>query len=409
MGIHALASGLAVAIGFLAPVESQAHEPHLVQEFDPMEPEIGQHDLEKGSKHGSPVEEGNLPSHIELLDIDLGEGRTAQRVDWSPDGKRLIFLDAPVGHVWEYTPHSKRPRDLTSRLVPNFGVLRAHHLSNGDVVLCGVENRSAEDPEGDRFRGQLWVLRHPLGRSAPVPLGEGCWEGVAVSKQAGSTRIAWNRSTIDFTKVPEVFVEAAIGQSQIMTGRIVYAADGTPQLVDKHLVLDANDVGLEATVEAQDFRMLDDGDADVDDELLFSAYAHHGGQVMGVNLETGRITDYSRSPWYEEPEGIDPAGNYILVERDLAIVVFPGNLDIWRLTLDGSGDFERLTFFNHYDGYGATNPVVSPDGTLFAFQLEKQGTQHGEGHGLLLFDVVAWDQQPNREVGPDPFLLPQRP
>ena len=101
-------------------------------------------------------------------------------------------------------------------------------------------------------------------------------------------------------------------------------------------------------------------------------------------------------------------GDDALVERDLAIVVFPGELDIWRLTLDGSGAFERLTFFNHHDGYGATNPVVSPDGAWFAFQLEKQGTEHGEGHGLLLFDIRAWDAMPNRTIAPDPFLLPQR-
>jgi hypothetical protein len=394
-------------VSLAVPAATGAHDPH-IRSFDPTKPEIGQHDLKKGSKHGSPLDD--LPAHIELLDIDLPGDGTPMRADWSPDGHRLVFLDAPIGNVWEYELATRAARKLTgeSGFLPG-GVLRAHHLSNGDLLLCAPVVRSIEDPEGDRFKGELWVMTNPLGEKPPVRLGESCWEGVAVSKQPGTTRIAWNRSVIDFTKVPDVFVEAATGQSQILSGRIAYDVNGAPSLVDKMIAVDRSDVGPDAIVEAQDFRAVDDGDADVDDELVFSAYFHRGGEVMGVDLETRKILDYSRSPWYEEPEGIDPDGGYALVERDLAIVAFPGELDIWRLTLDGSGAFERLTFFNHHDGYGATNPVVSPDGTRFAFQLEKEGSEHGEGHGLLLFDIVAWDAMPNRTVAPDPFLLPQRP
>jgi hypothetical protein len=391
------------AMSVLAPVAAQAHD--LDPSFDPTEPEIGQHDFEKGSKQGSPLDA--LPEHITLLDIDLPGDRAPMRADWSPDGKRLIFLDDPIGNVWEYDLASGRARNLTGPHLPG-GVLRAHHLSNGDLVLCAPVARDQANPEGDRFKGTLWVMTRPLGRRPPVQLGEPCWEGIAVSKQPGSTRIAWNRSTIDFTQ-PDVFVQAAVGESQVLTGRIVYDRGGTPSLVDKIIAVDRHDVGPDAIVEAQDFRALGDGDADVDDELIFTAYFHRGGEVMGVDLASRRILDYSRSPWYEEAEGIDPGGRYVLVERDLAIVIFPGELDIWRLTLDGSGAFERLTFFNHYAGYGATNPVVSPDGTTIAFQLEKEGSEHGEGHALLLFDLVMWDAMPDRQVAPDPFLLPQRP
>ncbi|MEX2459184.1 MAG: hypothetical protein WD770_09375 [Actinomycetota bacterium] len=401
---------LAVALWVLAPGVALAHDPHILPEPDPAEPEIARHDLQKGSLHGSPLDD--LPAHIRVLPIRLPNDAAPMRADWSPDGRRLVFLDAPIGNVWQHDLATRRARRLTGArgFLPG-GVLRAQHLSNGDLVLCAPRRRSADDPEGDRFRGELWVL--PLrgkGRAIrpPVRLREPCWEGIAVSKQRGSTRIAWNRSVIDFTDVPGVFVQALNGQSQILTGRIAYGKSGKPSLVDKMLVVDRYDVGPDAIVEAQDFRALDDGDADVDDELIFSAYFHRGGQVMGVDLETGRIADYSRSPWYEEPEGIDPAGRYLLVERDLAIVAFPGELDIWRLTLDCSGDLERLTTFNHHDNYGATNPVVAPDGRRFAFQLEQDGSEHGQGHALLLFDIVKWDAQSDRTVEPDRFLLPPR-
>jgi hypothetical protein len=94
------------------------------------------------------------------------------------------------------------------------------------------------------------------------------------------------------------------------------------------------------------------------------------------------------SPYYEEAEGIDPAGRYVLVERDLTVTLFPGMLDIWRLPLDGSGTFERLTTFDYYRGFGANNPVVSPDGRFVAFGLKVEG-EEGEGDGILLLDLTA--------------------
>lgn len=343
-------------------------------------------DPKKGTLDGSPLD--HLPENIRLLDIPLSNGGAAQRADWSPDGKRLVVLDnPPMGDVWQYDLATGAARNLTESFALHGGVLRAHHLTNGDLVLCALTERSVEDPEGDRFRGELWVLQQPLGTRAPVRLGESCWEGVAVSKQAGSTRIAWNQSTIDFTK-PDVIVQALFGTSKILTGRIVYR-NGRPVIADRRVALDKRDASLDTpAVEAQDFRNLRDRDADPDDELIFSAYFHNGGQAMGVNLDTGAVTDYApASPFYEEAEGIDPAGRYVMVERDLAITFFPGMVDIWRLPLDGSGRFQRMTTFDYYKGFGANNPVVSPDGTHMAFGLKVEG-EEGEGDGILLMDLT---------------------
>jgi hypothetical protein len=60
---------------------------------------------------------------------------------------------------------------------------------------------------------------------------------------------------------------------------------------------------------------------------------------------------------------------------------------IWKLKLDGSGVYGRLTYFSDYPGYKASNPVVSDDGRLIAFQLAASREAAGVGHGLFVFDI----------------------
>ena len=61
-------------------------------------------------------------------------------------------------------------------------------------------------------------------------------------------------------------------------------------------------------------------------------------------------------------------------------------------TLDGSGDTQRLTHFNDYAGYKASNPVVSDDGKFIAFQMAKTKEPAGVGHGIFLYDIAKAGQ-----------------
>lgn len=351
--------------------------------------ELLQQDPEKGTLQGSPLDA--LPAHIRVLT------QTGARASWSPDGTRLLLMHQNIGDISELEVATGVQRELTAPFA-TAGFMRGQYLPNGDILLCGPAERDPAIEEDGRFRGELWVQRAPF-TSAPVALGQSCWEGFAVD--AHSDEIAWAESDIDFNAA-DVFVQALTGSSSIHAGRITYPG-GVPTLVDKRLVLDRYDVAVDAILEPQDFRVRADGRR----ELIFSTYFHRGGEVMGVDLESGVITDYARSPFYEEPEGILPSGAAILVERDRAVELFPGELDIWRLTLDGSGSFERMTFFTRYCGYGATNPVVSPDGKRFAFQLEReQDDVIGAGFGLLLFDLEQWDAEHPSGGAPDPYRLP---
>jgi hypothetical protein len=59
------------------------------------------------------------------------------------------------------------------------------------------------------------------------------------------------------------------------------------------------------------------------------------------------------------------------------------------LKLDGTGkDYKRLTFFSDIEGFRASNPVVSDDGRLIAFQESISNSAPGAGAGLYIFDLT---------------------
>jgi Tol biopolymer transport system component len=125
--------------------------------------------------------------------------------------------------------------------------------------------------------------------------------------------------------------------------------------------------------------------------LTFSAYGHQGTDVCGVELATGKIMNYSDAPGqYDEPEGISPDGRWTLVECDRAGENGrgSGHVDIWKLSLDGKREWERLTHFTRYPGYKASNPVISDDGRLMAFQMARSRDAAGVGYGIFLYDFA---------------------
>jgi hypothetical protein len=329
-------------------------------------------DPERGTRTGSPLDD--LPAGMRVL-TDVG-----QRPDWSPDGTSIAFLDgSPLGDVWTVDVATGESRNLTADL-DHQGFSRAYYLSNGDLLLCGPTSGplpSAERPEAGRFTGVMSVFRAPFDQP-PVLLGMPCWEGMATSRT--SLRIAWNRSDIDYTD-SDLVDRVVNGITEIWTGELRYDGDRVA-LADARKVLDREAFGHLAVFEVQGFR------PPSDHELIITAYAYQGGEVLGLDLESGTVRNYSNSSAYEEAEGVDATGDAVYVERDLEYDgVEPGALDIWRLGLADDG-WERVTTFNRYAPYYASNPAVSPDGEQLAFQLSIDGETEGQGDGILLLDLA---------------------
>ena len=317
-----------------------------------------------GFRDGSPRD--HLPDYITEL-TDLG---AVVRPAWSADGSRFLYLDALVGNVFEFDVGTRTSRPLT-RHFEHHGFTRAHYLANGDVLLCGPAKIDSDDPERGRWRADFWLLDAGLTKPAR-PLAERCFEGPAVARK--SMRIAWVR-----TDLPDRMLTA---RSELWTGLVDPNGDA-PRIVEARKLADRSDLFYFGMFEPQDFRPPDER------EVLFTAYAYRGGEAMGIDLETGEIVNYSRNRWYDEIEGVTPDGRFALVEREFTQRLRPkGAIDLWLLRLDGSGDYTRLTQFSEFRGFGANNPVVSPDCRTLIFALRETGGQEGNSAGLFLYDLT---------------------
>jgi len=316
----------------------------------------------QGTRQGSPEEK--LPANITRL-THFGE-----RASWSPDDKRIVFMEKSFGDVYEVDVATKTIRLLTH--YPHAGFLRAQFLPNGDYFLIGA--RTFTDIQTTRSRDQeMWILRadtKPGDR--PIALDHKISEGVAISKR--SMKIAWSNTRGQY---PDLLAQ---GESVIYIADLV--SDGTqPRLANKKEVIRAKTP--ECTLEAQDFRRNDT-------ELIYTCYRSPFADVLGIDLKSGNVTVYRKLQGeYNEVEGIFPNGEYTLVESSREQLEQNSNyIDIWKLKLEpDSPDFTRVTHWGEYAGYKASNPVVSGDGRRIAFQSARSKDAAGVGYGIFVLSV----------------------
>jgi hypothetical protein len=314
-------------------------------------------------KTGSPLD--RPPANMEQLTW-FGE-----RADFSPDNARVAFMAKSFGDAFVIDLATRRIRCLTCS-IPGTAFLRVMHFSNGDYLLIGPEK--FRDIRTSRHEdNELWFLGRAPG-AKPVRLGQKMSEGAALSKK--SLKIAFSETSAQNHDLPK-------GASQLSVAELDLSG-GAPRLVNSKVVHSRKDNSC--TLEAQDFY-------DNDNRLTFTCYEPKGmASVWSLDLRTGEAANMSQRPGtYNEVEGIFPDGLHTCVEADRQNEQLGGQsgfrqIDIWKLRLDGTGrNFTRLTRFNDYEGWKASNPVVSTDGKRMAFQVAKTADEAGVGYGIMLY------------------------
>jgi Tol biopolymer transport system component len=248
------------------------------------------------------------------------------------------------------------------------------HLPSGDYILIGPEH--FKDIHTSRAQdNELWFLSKNPG-SRPQRLDQKMSEGAAISKK--SMKIAYS---VSHAQDPSLQPE----QSQLFVADVELSGNSA-HLTNKKMVYESR--SNSCRLEAQDF-------FDNDRKMTFTCYEPKGlASVMTIDLTTHEVQNMSKAPGtYNECEGIFPDGQYTLVEGDRQVAQLGGahgshNIDLWKLKLDGTGkDFTRVTHFNDYEGFKASNPVVATDGRFIAFQVAKTTDEAGVGYGIVLYHL----------------------
>ncbi len=290
---------------------------------------------------------------------DFGE-----RPAWSPDGKKIAFMDEEFGNAYELDLASDEIECITCEF-EHEGFLRVHYMKDGDYLLLGPKKFESEFRSRYFGNGFFWM---PADRSSPPQwLGEEHYEGVAISRESRLIAYAKTWLSHPFLMPSRMFVAEITPDGRLINRRVVFRS---MQLI-----------------EAQDFLPGDRG-------LTFARYTPNY-DALTLDFASGEVTNQSRSPASEEPEGIFPGGEFTLMESDRALgLKGEMDLDIYMLRLDGTGkDVRRLTHFTDTPGEKANNPVVSPDGCRIAFmKAKKSESRHkaqGEGAGIYLLEFYT--------------------
>jgi hypothetical protein len=309
----------------------------------------------------------SLPAGTETL-THFGE-----RADFSPDNREVAFMAKSFGDAFVIDLKTRAIRCLTCN-VPGAAFLRVMHLANGDYLLIGAE-RFSDIRTSRHADNELWHLSRRPG-SKPVRLGLKMSEGAAVSKR---------RMALAVSQTSAQSPDLAKGSSRIVAADVDIS--GAVPALRNHRTVQTSSSNA-CTLEAQDFY------AD-DTRLTYTCYEPQGkASVWTLDLASGKAVNQTANlGGYNEVEGIFPDGIHTLVESDRQAVLnnWPGlfrNIDIWKLRMDGTGaGFTRVTRFNDCEGWKASNPVVSTDARMIAFQVARSADEAGVGYGILLYHL----------------------
>ena len=317
----------------------------------------------------------HLPPYIKLA-CGFGE-----RPDWSHDGRFIIFVDKPMGEVYELEIATGIVRPKT-RHFNHYGFTRALYLSNDDILLSGPNAPfDVADPKSrDKARDLCWLSVLDKGcKNKPVPLNTLCAEGPAVSRN--HMRIAWTHRDL---QVPELGKHRA----KLLMSDIIYE-NGVPKLSNERVIFDSKQLPFPLgtySLETQNFVPPEDA------SLTFSVYTidnSNNTDVYMLNIKSGEYRAITNSPrYYDEPEGVFPDALYTCVEHAPSEQSAWPLVDLFKLKLDGSGEMQRLTYFSDYKGYKASQGVVSDDGKYLSFQIGKDNQEAGAGFGFFIMNLA---------------------
>lgn len=313
------------------------------------------------------------PFHEKLTDYGA-------RPYWSPDGKRVAFVDKAYGDVHEIDLATRQIRNLTGGLGEHHAFLRVLFLRNGDYLLVGP--REFKDAHTSRYvESELWYMDREA-KTPPRPMGLKFYEGLAVSTIAD--RISYARHGEHDPRLGTIY------DYEVYVTELDYGPNGAELGATRPVYRPPSG---EYRPEPQDFR-------NDDTEVVFAEYMGPKDrsitwrtQMRGIDLRTLDVRTYITEPLtHNEPEGIFPDHEHICLESSCDFVDHFPPIDLWKLKLDGSGRRVRMTRMFDRAPWRASNSNVSPDGRWLAFMVNTYTSEPGFGMGIGLMNLEAWEK-----------------
>lgn len=300
------------------------------------------------------------------------------RAAFSPDGKKVVFVDRSYGDAYEIDLATRHVRNLTAHL-PHQGIMRIQYLAGGDFLVTAPRVRSGPNT---RAHLEMLVLDKELKRGLQ-PLGQQVFEGIAVSRR--KNLIAWTVVEPEL-KPKESWQLAFVRPTKRYIAEVTYR-NGGPTLTARREIMATLPKPC-SFIEPQDFR-------DADRELVYSCLgpSSTGGitiSVMGNRIADDRNVVYRQEDGeYSEVEGLAPGGDWATVECGKQDKAGLPPLDICRLQLVPGGKMNLLVRGTKSGSTGdISNPVVSPDGKWLLFQKSDSASgEIGEGYGLYMLQL----------------------
>ncbi len=315
--------------------------------------------------------------HYKLLDF-------GERPYWSPDGKRIAFVESNYGDICEIDLETRKVKNLTKGLGEHHSFLRVLFMHTGDYILIGPA-QFKDRHTSRRVESELWFMDKGASEP-PKPMGRRIFEGCGVSRIANRITFAVSGEQYpsigrsDQYEVHVADIEVSGKNARLVNDRILYRAEN----------------GFEP--EPQDFRF-------DDTEIIMAEYYSPKGNIVreannyctikGINIETGVVKLYIYEPdIHNECEGIFPNDeNYTCLESSAHNEIDTNvPTDLWKLKLDGSGERVRMTRMVERKPWRTSNSNVSPDGKWLAFMINLHTSEAGYGMGLGLLDLEAWEK-----------------
>lgn len=323
-----------------------------------------------GIKPGHPLD--TLPAGTRLLSA-FGE-----RPVFSPDGRKIAFVNHAHGDAFEYDLSTGRIRNLTGHTA-HAGIFRVHYLRDGSFLFSAAAQHGLTAQQARGQTALYWM--DAAGDGLLKPLNQRLMEGVAVSRT--SNKVAWARWSPDGKSPAE---PGAAGTSTLFVGEFVKAPGGEVRLDNVREVL--TKPWSDCLLEAQDFTA---GDAAVVAPCYRVGRDEKGPRfelgVLSVDLADRKVINYPLPVGYHEVEGVFPDGKRALVEcgNDNRV-----GLDLCLLELKPTAPaYSRLTFAQDYGNYRFANAVVSPDGRRMVFHYGLASDEAGTGRGILMTEFPA--------------------